>query len=124
MMSPPTIPARDESIDKKNGWPIVTGYGAYASSMPSIVNGQQWMTALEESQAFCTGYRRGVRTLQRGAEDISGLRFVDTTTVGGQKTPTIQEDTLAVSAYNLKNAHRTGIHLTCRCRHAAIPSNS
>ena len=94
---------KDESIDKKNAqWPIVTGYGAYASSMPSIVNGQQWMTALENRKAFAQDIAE-VCVRFNAARKISGLRFVDTTTVGGQKTPTIQEDTLAVSAYNLKN---------------------
>ena len=91
---------KDEYIDKKNAqWPIVTGYGAYASSMPSIVNGQQWMTALENRKAFAQDIAE-VCVRFNAARKISGLRFVDTTTVGGQKTPTIQEDTLAVSAYN------------------------
>ena len=82
---------KDESIDKKNAqWPIVTGYGAYASSMPSIVNGQQWMTALENRKAFAQDIAE-VCVRFNAARKISGLRFVDTTTVGGQKTPTIQE---------------------------------
>jgi ABC-type xylose transport system substrate-binding protein len=93
---------KDESIDKQNAqWPIVTGYGAYAGSMPSIVNGQQWMTALENRKAFAQDIAE-VCVRFNASQKIDGLSFVKNTTVSGQKTPTVQEDALAVSAYNLK----------------------
>ena len=35
-----------DSLDEQNSqWPIITGYGAYVSSIPTIVNGKQCMTA-------------------------------------------------------------------------------
>lgn len=43
----------DDDIERMNSrWPIVTGYGAYLDIIPRIVDGQQWMTALEDRVAI------------------------------------------------------------------------
>ena len=44
-----------DSLDEQNSqWPIITGYGAYVSSIPNIVNGKQWMTALENRKTLAS----------------------------------------------------------------------
>lgn len=91
-----------KAIEQINSrWPIVTGYGAYASQMPSIVNGAQWMTACEnrDQLAHDTAIVAVKLSMQ---QPINTLSYVASTTVNGNKVPTIAEGLLAVSAGNLK----------------------
>ena len=92
----------EESDDEENAqWPIITGYGAYISSMPNIVNGKQWMTAMENRKTLAKDIARTCVRLN-AAGKLSKFDFISSTTVEGKKTPTIHEDILAISAGNLK----------------------
>ena len=91
-----------ESDDEENAqWPIITGYGAYISSMPNIVNGKQWMTAMENRKTLAKDIARTCVRLN-ATDKLSKFEFIISTTVEGKKTPTIHEDALAISAGNLK----------------------
>lgn len=88
--------------DEQNArWPIVTGYGAYAGIMPNIVNGKQWMTAVENRKKLA-GDIATVCVKLNASEKISGLGFIRSATMEGKRIPTIHEKILAVSAGNLK----------------------
>ena len=92
----------EESDDEENAqWPIITGYGAYISSMPNIVNGKQWMTAMENRKTLAKDIARTCVRLNTTGK-LSKFDFIGSTTVEGKKTPTIHEDVLAISAGNLK----------------------
>lgn len=84
-------------------WPIVTGYGAYVDSMPQIVAGQQWMTALENRDALVDDVAKASLALNAGSKlskaDVAALGSAK---INGKTTPVISEDLLAVSASNLK----------------------
>ena len=91
-----------KSDDEENmQWPIITGYGAYISSMPNIVNGKQWMTAMENRKTLAKDIARTCVRLNVAGKP-SKLDFIVSATVAGKKTPTIHEDALAISAGNLK----------------------
>lgn len=92
---------KDSDEEKDANWPIITGYGAYISSMPNIVNGKQWMTAMENRNALAHDIARTCVSLNVAGKP-SKLDFITSTTVDGKKTPTIHEDILAISADNLK----------------------
>lgn len=90
------------SDDEENtAWPIITGYGAYVSSMPNIVNGKQWMTAMENRKQLANDIAQTcVRA--NASSRLSKLSFITSTMVEGKRTPTIREQSLAISASNLK----------------------
>ena len=96
----------DSTVEQTNArWPIVTGYGAYVDVMPQIVAGQQWMTATEDRNSLAKDTAQACRLLNAGtALTSSTLSAVSSSKVNGKDTPTISEDLLAVSAYNLKAA--------------------
>ncbi|KFI92522.1 hypothetical protein BISA_0925 [Bifidobacterium saguini DSM 23967] len=87
---------------KDSQWPLVTGYGAYISSIPSVVNGKQWMTGIENRATLASDIAEMCGKLNTG-ENISSLSAVKNTEVGGiKKVPTLNEPVLAVGASNLK----------------------
>lgn len=96
----------DSTVEQTNArWPIVTGYGAYVDVMPQIVAGQQWMTATEDRASLAKDTAQACRLLNAGtALTSSTLSSLSSSKVNGKDTPTISEDLLAVSAYNLKAA--------------------
>lgn len=64
-------------------WPLVTGYGAYKSQLPSIVNGTQWMTGIENRKQYASaiahtaiGLNEG-QTTQTLSGQIAALRETD-----------------------------------------------
>ena len=91
-----------DSDNKENAkWPIITGYGAYISSMPNIVNGKQGMTAMENRKALADDIAQTCVRLNTSGK-LSKLGFIRSATVEGKKITTIHEETLAISADNLK----------------------
>lgn len=95
---------KDSSSDKAKDaqWPLVTGYGAYVANIPSIVNGKQWMTGMEDRQTIATDLAEACVKLNKG-EALKTMPSVRNTEVGGfKKVPTISKSLLAVSASNLK----------------------
>ncbi|NMM99825.1 xylose ABC transporter [Bifidobacterium sp. DSM 109958] len=83
-------------------WPIVTGYGAYVDTIPQIVNGKQWMTALGNRKDTASALAEAVMTMNAGG-DVTRLDGVAESDYADGKVPTIAKDQLAVSASNLKS---------------------
>ena len=93
-----------DDIERMNSrWPIVTGYGAYLDIIPRIVDGQQWMTALEDRVAISDDVARICARLDAD-ESLDDLEGIGTTDINGSKVPTLTEPLVAVSASNLKEA--------------------
>ncbi|MCH4161190.1 MAG: xylose ABC transporter [Bifidobacterium sp.] len=86
-----------------SAWPIVTGYGAYLDNIPSIVNGQQWMTALEDRKAISNSLAKAVRLLNL-KQSLSSIDGISNEKNNGISSPTLQHQLLTVSASNLKTA--------------------
>lgn len=94
--------ADDTDAAKDAQWPLVTGYGAYISSIPSVVNGKQWMTGIENRQVLATNIAEMCGRLNTG-KSVNSMTSVRNSEVGGiKKVPTLSEPVLAVSASNLK----------------------
>lgn len=84
-------------------WPIVTGYGAYVSNLPNIVDGKQWMTGLVDRAGTADDLARVCAALN-ASEDPGDLDFVDVQDLYGADVPTMSLPLVAVSAGNLKTA--------------------
>lgn len=96
--------ASDDTLEERNAqWPIVTGYGAYVSSLPNIVDGSQWMTALENRKTLAEDIAQVCVRLNTSRK-VSEMDFMTTSEMEGTQVPTVQEAALAVSASNLKKA--------------------
>ncbi len=93
----------DVDLDQINSqWPIVTGYGAYLDIMPQIVDGQQWMTALEDRLTLSADIAEVCAKLEDG-ESVDDLDYISQTEINSTQVTTISEPLLAVSASNLKD---------------------
>lgn len=90
-----------ENQKAQNRWPIVTGFGAYISAMPNIVNGKQWATGLVDRVASAADLARICAAFARG-DSLDGLDFVSTQDLYGQSVPTMGLPLLSVSAGNMK----------------------
>lgn len=77
------------------------GYGAYVSSIPNIVNGKQWMTALENRKTLASDIAQ-THACSLTSTDLRKLTFISSVAMEDERVPTIQEEALAVSASNLK----------------------
>lgn len=94
----------EKDIEQINSrWPIVTGYGAYRDIIPEIVNGQQWMTALEDRQSISEDVAEICARLDAD-EPLDAIDGINMTDMKGTKVPTLTEPLVAVSASNLKEA--------------------
>ena len=82
-------------------WPIVTGFGGYIGNIPQIVNGQQWMTAIEDRKNTASRIAEACIVLNAG-RSLSSLKSLTHTGTG--ETPMLETDLLPVSASNLKSA--------------------
>ncbi len=92
---------RQENQKAQNRWPIVTGFGAYISAMPNIVNGKQWATGLVDRVASAADLARICAAFARG-DSLDGLDFVSVQDLYGQNVPTMSLPLLSVSAGNMK----------------------
>ena len=79
---------RQENQKAQNRWPIVTGFGAYISAMPNIVNGKQWATGLVDRVASAADLARICAAFARG-DSLDGLDFVSVQDLYGQNVPTM-----------------------------------
>ena len=73
----------------------------YVSSIPNIVNGKQWMTALENRKTLASDIAQTCVQLNTSGK-LAKLTFISSVAMEDEKVPTIQEEALAVSASNLK----------------------
>lgn len=92
---------RQENQKAQDRWPIVTGFGAYISAMPNIVNGKQWATGLVDRVASAADLARICAAFARG-DSLNGLDFVSVQDLYGQNVPTMSLPLLSVSAGNMK----------------------
>lgn len=89
----------DEDATDTLQWPLITGYGAYTSNMPNVVNGKQWMTGFEDRKAIATDIAKSCVKLN------AGQRIDDTDGVTQKNNVlTMTTQPVAVSASNLKAA--------------------
>ncbi|BDR52998.1 hypothetical protein KIM372_09050 [Bombiscardovia nodaiensis] len=84
-------------------WPIVTGYGSYIDNLPHVVDGQQWMTALEdrlglakELATICASFNQG--------QELKGQANIASRELQGRRIQNLVQPLTAVSASNLKSA--------------------
>lgn len=89
--------------DDRPSWPIVTGYGAYTDNIPQIVDGEQWMTALEDRKGLANDLARACIGLNEKGKtgDIATITRLKTS---GRELMTLDRPLVAVSASNLKSA--------------------
>ncbi len=84
---------------------LVTGYGAYVSNIPSIVNGKQWMTGMKTDRP---SPRISLRPAPSSNKDeaLNSMPFQSgTSEVGGvKKIPTISEPAGCQRQQSLKSA--------------------
>lgn len=92
---------RQKNQKAQNRWPIVTGFGAYISAMPNIVNGKQWATGLVDRFANATNLARMCMAFAQG-DSLDSLDFVSMQDLYGQNVPTMSLPLLSVSAGNMK----------------------
>lgn len=82
-------------------WPIITGYGAYLDMIPHIVDGKQWMTGMENSQAVCEDIAKITSRMSIG-KSFTDYPFVKKQDAQDSSVPLISEDLMPISADNLK----------------------
>ena len=70
--------------DRDSQWPLVTGYGAYVSNIPSIVNGKQWMTGMEDRQTIATDIAQACAKLNKD-EALNSMPSIRNSEVGALK---------------------------------------
>ena len=100
----PSDAPTDESTEENDSqWPIITGYGANVSTLPSVVNGHLWMTTVEDRGSAATLLAQACATMDRGRKP-SSVEGVDSGNYYDSKVPTIDAGLVAVSATNLKAA--------------------
>ena len=92
---------RQKNQKAQNRWPIVTGFGAYISAMPNIVNGKQWATGFVDRFANATNLARMCMAFAQG-DSLDSLDFVSMQDLYGQNVPTMSLPLLSVSAGNMK----------------------
>lgn len=92
-----SAPAADDPA-----WPIVTGYGAYATNLPSIVDGKQWSTTMEDRFGYASDTAQVAEALNRDKKITTIAK--SQTTISKTKVPTVKRDLIEVSASNLKKA--------------------
>lgn len=83
-------------------WPIITGYGSYVDNIPSIVDGLQWMTAIEDRKSLATDLAHATALLNAGG-NLTSLTSIGQDTIEGTKVPTLSREQLVISASNLKS---------------------
>lgn len=88
--------------NRNSHWPVITGYGSYADTIPQVVNGKQWMTGLENRNDLAIDIAKVCMRLNSG-QGLDGMSYVTQQTIAGSRVPTIQENLVAVSAGNLKS---------------------
>lgn len=92
-----------ETQAKSTQWPIITGFGAYVTDVPNIVDGLQWMTGLVDIRTNAQSIAQLCQVLNNKGK-LSSVKEVKTTEEYGSKVPTLHLTLLAVSAANLKAA--------------------
>ena len=89
-------------------WPIVTGFGAYLSSLPDIVNGKQWSTTFIDRKAYARDLAQICAFIAQDksigyiASAMKNVSEDSAESSGTTKSATLDEPLLTISASNMK----------------------
>ena len=89
------------SSDDHTAWPIISGYGAYADNIPQIVDGQQWMTGLEDRLGLAGDIAKACVNLNSQGK-VPAMDTIQTVNQDGKQLRRLSRPLVAVSASNLK----------------------
>ena len=89
--------------DDHPAWPIISGYGAYVDNIPQIVDGQQWMTGLEDRLGLAADIAKVCVGLNSHGK-VPSMDTIQTTDQDGKQLRRLSRPLVAVSASNLKAA--------------------
>ncbi len=89
------------SSDDHTAWPIISGYGAYADNIPQIVDGQQWMTGLEDRLGLAADIAKACVNLNSQGK-VPAMDTIQTVNQDGKQLHRLSRPLVAVSASNLK----------------------
>ncbi len=89
------------SSDDHTAWPIISGYGAYADNIPQIVDGQQWMTGLEDRLGLAADIAKACVNLNSQGK-VPAMDTIQTVNQDGKQLRRLSRPLVAVSASNLK----------------------
>ena len=89
------------SSDDHTAWPIISGYGAYADNIPQIVDGQQWMTGLEDRLGLAGDIAKACVNLNSQGK-VPAMDTIQTVNQDGKQLHRLSRPLVAVSASNLK----------------------
>ena len=89
------------SSDDHTAWPIISGYGAYADNIPQIVDGQQWMTGLEDRLGLTGDIAKACVNLNSQGK-VPAMDTIQTVNQDGKQLHRLSRPLVAVSASNLK----------------------
>lgn len=86
-----------------SAWPIISGYGAYVDNIPQIVDGEQWMTAIEDRKGLAADIAAVCWNLNKDGTLPGNLPALGQETLSGRKVNRLTRPLVAVSASNLKS---------------------
>ena len=89
--------------DDHTAWPIISGYGAYVDNIPQIVDGQQWMTGLEDRLGLAADIAKACVGLNSQGK-VPAMDTIQTVNQDGKQVRRLSRPLVAVSASNLKAA--------------------
>ena len=89
------------SSDDHTAWPIISGYGAYVDNIPQIVDGQQWMTGLEDRLGLAADIAKACVSLNSQGK-VPAMDTIQTVNQDGKQVRRLSRPLVAVSASNLK----------------------
>lgn len=84
-------------------WPIISGYGAYIDNIPQIVDGEQWMTAIEDRKGLASDLAAACAGLNKNGVLPDNLSSQVQETGAERKVNHLTRPLVAVSASNLKS---------------------
>lgn len=88
--------------DDRPSWPIISGYGAYVDAIPQIVDGEQWMTAIEDRKGLAEDVAAACYGLNLSGT-LPSIQTIGQATISGRKVNRLTRPLVAVSASNLKS---------------------
>lgn len=88
--------------EDRPSWPIISGYGAYVDAIPQIVDGEQWMTAIEDRKGLAEDVAAACYGLNLSGT-LPSIQTIGQATISGRKVNRLTRPLVAVSASNLKS---------------------
>ena len=97
--------AAESDVDSADhpAWPIISGYGAYIDNIPQIVDGEQWMTAIEDRKGLASDLATACAGLNKNGVLPDNLSSLVQDAGSERKVNRLTRPLVAVSASNLKS---------------------